>query len=51
MRVCRLKKDDNAVFFVHEMGKVVNLTRIALHLVLSLRTYLPKSAGNEEFKR
>ena len=51
MCVCRLNKNDDAVFFVHEIGKVVDLTFIALHLVLSLRTYLPKSAGNEEFKR
>ena len=50
MRVCRRKKDDDAVFFFHEIGKVVDLTFIALHLKLSLGTYLPKSAGNEESK-
>ena len=33
MRVYRLKKDDDAVFFVHEIGKVVDLTVIAFHLV------------------
>ena len=33
MRVCRLKKDAAAVFFVHEIGKVVDLALIALHLV------------------
>ena len=46
----RLKRDNDAVFFVHEIGKVVDLTFIALHLNLSSRTCLPKSAGNEEFK-
>ena len=51
MRVCRLNKNDDAIFFVHEIGKVVDLTFIASHRVLSLRIYLPKSAGNEEFKR
>ena len=50
MLVCRLKKDGDAVFFVHEIGKIVDLTLIALHLVYSLRTDLPKSAENEEFK-
>ena len=34
MLVCRLKKDDDAVFFVHEIGKVVDLTLIALRLVI-----------------
>ena len=33
MRVNRLKKDDDAVFFVHEIGKVLDLTVIAFHLV------------------
>ena len=37
-------------FFFREIGKVADLTFIALHLKLFLRTYLPKSAGNEEFK-
>ena len=31
--VHRIKQDDDAVFFVHEIGKVVDLTLIALHLV------------------
>ena len=51
MRVCRLKKDDDAVFFVHKIGNVVDLTLIPLHLVLSLRAYLPKSIGDEELKQ
>ena len=50
MRVCRLNKHDDAVFFVQEIGQVVDLTFIALHLKLSLPTYFSKSAGNEEFK-
>ena len=33
MPVYRLRKNDVAVFFVHEIGKVVDLTLIALHLV------------------
>ena len=34
IRVHRIKKDDDpAVFFVHEIGKVVDLTVIALYLV------------------
>ena len=33
MLVYRVKKDDDAVFFVHEIGMVVDLTLIALHLV------------------
>ena len=33
MLVCRLNKDDDAVYFVHEIGKTVDLTLIALHLV------------------
>ena len=45
MRVCRLKKANDA-----EIGKIVDLTLTALHLVLSLQTYLPKSARSEEFK-
>ena len=33
MLVYCLKKDDDAVIFVHKIGKVVDLTLIALHLV------------------
>ena len=33
MLVYRLKKDDDAVIFVHEIGRGVDLTLIALHLV------------------
>ena len=33
MRIYRLKEDDAAVFFVHEIGKVVDLTVIAFHLM------------------
>ena len=33
MLVYRLKKDDDAVFFVHEIGKVVDLILIPFHLV------------------
>ena len=33
MLVYRLKKDINAVFFVHEISEVVDLTLITLHLV------------------
>ena len=33
MLVCHLKEDAAAVFFLHEIGKVVDLTLIALHLV------------------
>ena len=33
MRVYRLKKDDDAIFFVLEIGKVLDLTVIAFHLV------------------
>ena len=51
MLVCRLNKHDDAVFFVQEIGNVVDLTFIALHLKLALPTYFPTSAGNEEFKQ
>ena len=33
MLVYCLKKDDDAVIFVYKIGKVVDLTLIALHLV------------------
>ena len=33
MRVYRLKKNDDAEFFVHEIGKVVDRTVIVFHLV------------------